>query len=345
MPLSSFLNNLNNLNDWSGCSNVGFFNVETGYASFRTRWLSECDCSIGQRNSLQYECLKCQKNAANNISVPSGDGDGLYSVVTFINRKGETFASATMFDTDSKLAKTMIDEIQNGSIRNFDSLQYLFLNDYHGIYLGELELENGFIFASDSSAGMNSPMATVWSDNWVSGGVSVYALVESSLNSGNVQAALALGASPEDFTGGLEDSIRIRMIILISDAYKKLQNGLGDIQYDSKAWQDQIAAWQKQQVVGHVGSANEVAIIWNGRLENCFATFAQQNNLGTEMDYLFKEFTWYLQGSLFGSQECTQLRLQMVEESGGELNEKDLLKSAYTLRGQMEKASELENSK
>jgi len=341
MALSNFLGNLNSLDDWAGCSNTGIFNIETGYASFRSEWLAECDCTIDRNGSLQYDCSKCHKSINNNLTVPTGDGDGLYSVVTFHNKKGETFASATLFDTGSTLAQLMISEIQNGTIRDFDSLKELFKEDYHGVLLGELDLNLNLLFCSDASGGKDSSMATVWSDNWVSGSASAYAFVEDSKKSANAQAAIMLGAPKTDFNGGLESSLRIKMVVLISDAYKKVQKGVDDLQFDHEDWKDQIIAWKNQKVIGHVGSANEVAIYWNGRLENCFATYAAQNELGTEMDYAFKEFSWYLQGATFGIAACEELMTEMVEESDGELEETDLLKSAYAFRGLMEKAESI----
>ena len=341
MALSNFLSNLNSLDDWAGCSNTGIFNIETGYASFRSEWLAECDCSIHNDNSVQYKCSKCRKSVNNNLTVPTGDGDGLYSAVTFLNKKGEVFASATLFDTGSKLAQLMISEIENGTIRDFDSLKELFKQDYHGVLLGELDLNLNLLFCSDASGGKDSSMATVWSDNWVSGSATAYAFIEDSTKSANAQAAMALGAPETDFNGGLESSFRIKMVVLISDAYKKVQKGIDDLHFEHSDWKEQIIAWKNQQVIGHVGPANEVAIYWNGRLENCFGTYAAQNELGTEMDYAFKEFSWYLQGATFGIAACEELMNEMIEESDGELEETDLLKSAYAFRGLMEKAESI----
>ena len=235
----------------------------------------------------------------------------------------------------------MTSEIKNGTIRDFDSLKELFKQDYHGVLVGELDLNLNLLFCSDARGGKDSSMATVWSDNWVSGSVTAYAFIEDSIKSPYAAAAISFGAPETDFNGGLESSFRIKMVVLISDAYKQVQKGIDDLHFEYADWKEQIMAWNNQQVFGHVSPVNELAIYWNGRLENCFATYAAQNELDTEMGYHFKEFSWYLQGATFGIEACEELMTEMVEESNGELEETDLLKAAYLFRGLMEKAESI----
>ena len=340
MALINFLQNLQVDDDWAGVSNAGLFNVETGDASFRTSWVRQCDCRLDSPRKLQYQCDTCKRTELNNLSIPSGDGDGMYTVVTFLNKKGEVFASATLFDNGSKLAQAFIEKIGEGAVRDLDSLPTIFQTNYPGVELGKLKNE-GKVYFSDSSAGADSHMATVWTDNWVSGGVTVYAFVEDSLDNELVKVALEMGAKPEAFNGGLEESFRPRVVLLLCDAYRHLSKDLVELELTPDQWGAQFEAWSRQDVTAHLGDQSSVAIYWNGRLENNFAVYSLENDLGTEMDYAFKEFSWYLQGSVHGDEDCAKMAQEMIDESGGELNEKELLRTAYAIRGQVAKAFEL----
>jgi hypothetical protein len=264
----------------------------------------------------------------------------MYTVVTFLNKKGEVFASATLFDNGSKLAQIFIEKIGEGAVRDLDSLTTIFQTNYPGVVIGKLKNE-GKIYFSDSSAGGNSHMATVWTDNWVSGGVTAYAFVEDSLDNDLVKVALEMGGKPEAFNGGLEESFRPRVVLLLCDAYSHLGKDLVDLELTPDQWEAQLEAWSRQDVTAHFGDQSSVAIYWNGVLENNFAVYSLEHDLGNHNDYLFKEFSWYLQGSVHGDEECTKMAQEMIDESGGELNEKELLRTAYMFRGERARAFEL----
>jgi hypothetical protein len=343
MALMNFLKNLDENNHYYGRSNSGCFNVETGQASFRTAWVNQCDCDISSIGSLQYDCKKCGKSRTNNLSIPSGDGDGVYAVVSYLNKKGEVFACVVTFDSSSNLANQFIDKIKTTKIKDFDASPIIFQQDYQGVEIGKLELgEANIVYFSDTSAGVDSSMATLWVDNWVSGGITAFAFVEGSLESKTAQMAISMGTSPEIFNGGLDESLRPRVIILISDAYKNMSKDLTEFQLSEEFWSRQIKAWSKQSVIANVGQQSSEVMYWNGRLENVFATHALDNNLGNAMDYAFKEFSWYLQGAHFGDANCAQYAKEMIDESGGELMEVDLLRDAYLFRGLVTKAESLE---
>ncbi len=342
MALIDFVKNLQSGDDWAGTSNAGLFNVETGRAAFRTTWVENCECYMTERTALQYKCDSCNRSATNNLTIPSGDGDGMYTVVTFSNDKGEVFASATLFDPGSKLAQDFIEKIGDRSIRDFNAPEIVFGTNYSGVEIGRLKIQKeGTVYFSDASAGADSSMATVWVDNWVSGGVTAYAFVEDSLDNEMVQLAISMGTEPEAFNGGLETSFRPRVVLLLCDAYSHLSEDLVDFELSKKQWSEQLEAWSNQQVTAHIGDQSAVAIYWNGRLENCFGIFAMENDLGNHLDYGFKEFSWYLQGSIYGYEDCSESAQAMIEESGGQLEETDLLRDAYLLRGQVNKAMEL----
>ena len=185
-------------------------------------------------------------------------------------------------------------------------------------------------------------MATLWVDNWISGGITVFAFIEDSLESESVQFAIRNGSSPGMFNGGLEESFRPRVILLISDAYKNMSKDLTEFQLSEEFLSRQIKAWSKQLVNSNIAKNSSEVIYWNGRLENVFATHALNNNLGNQMMYAFKEFSWYLQGAHFDDANCAQYAKEMMDESGGELTEVDLLRDAYLFRGLVTKAESLE---
>ncbi len=343
MALMNFLKNLDVNNHYYGRSNAGCFNVETGEASFRTAWVGQCDCDISSVGALQYDCKKCGKTKTNNLSIPSGDGDGVYAVVSYLNQKGEVFACTVTFDSNSNLANQFIEKIKTTEIRDFDASPIIFQQDYQGVEIGKLELgDANIVYISDASAGLDSSMATLWIDNWISGGITAFAFVESSLESKTAQMAISMGTSPESFNGGFEESFRPRVIILISDAYRNMSEDLTEFQLSEEFLSSQIKAWSKQSVFANVGQQSSAVMYWNGRLENVFATHALDNNLGNEMDYAFKEFSWYLQGAHFDDANCAQYAKEMIDESGGELTEVDLLREAYLFRGLVTKAESLE---
>ncbi len=339
MGLINFLKNLGENNDYYGRSNAGCFNVETGQAAFRTAWVEQCDCNMSSVNALQYNCKKCGKTKTNNLSISSGDGDGVYTVVSYLNKKGEVFACAITFDSDSNLANQFIEKIRTTEIKDFDASPIIFRHDYQGVEIGKLELSDAnIVYFSDASAGIDSSMATLWVNNWLSGGITAFAFVQGSLESEFAQFAIKNGASPEVLNGGLNESFRPRIILLISDAYKNMSKDLTDFQLSEQLLARQIKAWSKQLVASNVGQQSSEVIYWNGRLENVFATHALNNNLGTEMAYAFKEFSWYLQGAHFEDVNCAELAKEMIDESSGELAEVDLLRDAYLYRGLVTKA-------
>jgi hypothetical protein len=339
----NFLKNLDVNNHYYGRSNAGCFNVETGEASFRTAWVGQCDCDISSVGALQYDCKKCGKTKTNNLSISSGGGDGVYAVVTYANNKGEIFAGAITFDSNSNLANQFIERIETLEIKDFDASPIIFQQDYPGVEIGKLELgDANIVYISDASAGLDSSMATLWVDDWISGGITVFAFIEDSLESESVQFAIRNGSSPDMFNGGLEESFRPRVILLISDAYKNMSNDLTETQLSEEFLSRQIKAWSMQLVNSNIAKNSSEVIYWNGRLENVFATHALNNNLGNQMMYAFKEFSWYLQGAHFDDADCAQLVKEMIDESGGELTEVDLLRDAYLFRGLVTKAESLE---
>jgi hypothetical protein len=342
MGFRTFVTNLRANSDFLGTSNAGLFNVETGNASFRTEWVSECECSISTFLELQYECKNCDKSPKNSISIQSGDGDGLYTVQTFYNRSGEIFASVTLFDEESELAKEFIQHIESGTIYDLHP-QDFWRADFPCIEVGSLKLsKERKVFYSDSSAGLDSSMPTVWTEKWVSGGLTVYACVENSTDSTLAQVSISLGEEKEKFNGGLESSFRPRAVLLISDAYKEMTKGLVDLELSKEEWKEQISAWSVQHVASHMQNQSDAAIYWNARIQNQYARRAETNGGVNVPEYEFQEFSWLLQGATYGHQACADAVKEMIEESEGELLEAELLRLAYSYRGLLSLANDVQ---
>ncbi len=343
MPLLDFLKNLQELSVGETTSSVGMFNIESGYASFRTAWVAECDCVSQAKSELQYSCKKCGRSKNNSIWIQAGDGDGVYTVITFTNPKGEVFASATLFDNGSELANKFPELIEDGSIRDFNAKAEIFAVNYKGVEIGSLDLTNHrTVYFSDSSAGLDSSLATLWVDKWGSGSITAYAFVEDSIESPSAQVAISLGAPQTQFNGGLETSIRPRVILLISDGYKKLHKNLSDLRISKGDWEKQIKSWSNQQFISNLEPNSTIAQYWNGRLENIHCQIANAKGLDDDMiEHSFREFSWYLQGATFGDEDCKNYVDEMIRESNGELQEIDLLTKAYLYRGQPSQARNL----
>ena len=92
------------------------------------------------------------------------------------------------------------------------------------------------------------------------------------------------------------------------------------------------------RMTGHLSDQSNVAIYWNARLENCYAIHAEKAGHANAVDYSFKEFSWYLQGRLNGDEDCAKRAQEMIEESKGQLEEPDLIRSAYSIRGLLSRA-------
>jgi hypothetical protein len=147
-----------------------------------------------------------------------------------------------------------------------------------------------------------------------------------------------MGTEQENFNGGLEWSIRPRLVLLLSDAYKDMSKGLVDMEFSPEDWRDQTEAWSRQKVTSHLEDASEAAIYWNARLQNHFARRAESLGGDNVQEYEFQEFSWFLQGSTFGHKACASAVQEMIDESNQELLEPDLLRLAYLYRGLLERA-------
>lgn len=338
----SFYANISESDAWGGKSIAGLYNVESGSVSIRTDWLEPCSCGIGSWGALQYTCKKCEKSPKNNLTIPSGDGDGMYPVFYFVNNKGETFAAITLFDYRSEIAQQIMASIAEEEIMSLDWLESVFEINYPGTKIGQLNESFGSVLFSDAHAGVDSEKPTVAVSDWVSGGMTLYGFFEDSLDNAGVKTALELGGDEETFNGGLDGSIRARAILVLSDAYSSLSEGLVDFEYDSDEWEEQIAAWSKQLVASNIAEDQSLtAIHWNAKLENNYGINA--SSIGADPSfYGIKEYSWYLQGAESSDEYCLQLAQEMVEESGGELAGNELMQYSYMMRGLFTKSSEYE---
>jgi len=306
----------------------GLFNVEKGYASFRTEWLKECDCDWGSE-ALQHDCDRCGKSTRNHLYIKAGDGDGIYPITSMKNERGETIASFTVFDKDRIAANIVIDKIAKKEIVYEEGLSDILYADLLGIEIGHLKLNSSrTVYYSDSEAGLDSDMATMSDDTWVSGGITVFGFFEP------VVASLYV---PGQVGKVQEDSIRPRLIVLVSDSYKQLQRGLAEKVMSAQDWSKQIEVWSKEIVTGNVGQLGRLAMLWNGLQNNVIANHLHE----TDQDpagRMYLEFSWYLQGALLGDADCMENAQQMINAGWGH---PDTIRRAYSLRGLIAKSKEL----
>lgn len=334
MTLVNFFRNLDSYEDWGGLSNVGIFNVETGMVSARSEWIKTCDCTIGDFGSLQYLCKVCGKTLLNNLTIQSGDGDGMYSVVSLMNSKAEPFGALIHFDYDSKHAKNFMSAIGREEAREFDGLAEILKSDLLGTNVGKIKLSRDRqVLISDAQGGVDSEYAVISLDNWTAKDLTAVAFYELSDESPHVQMAVKIGSNIDEFTGGLEDSIRPRVLLLIASSHDFLLKDVIDNEFTKVRWQEQISAWSKQQCIGHISPQGEAAMYWNARLENNFVGYAMDHDLGTEDFYLLRQFSWLLHGREIGSDACAEEVGVMIENSEGELAKRKVMRQALEMRG------------
>ncbi len=306
----------------------GLFNVEKGYASFRTEWLKECDCEWGL-DALQHDCDRCGKSTKNNLYIKAGDGDGIYPITSMKNERGQTIASFTLFDKHRVAANIVIDKIAKKEMIFVEGLSDIFSADLLGIEIGHLIPNSSrTVFYSDSKAGLDSDMATVWDDSWVAGSITVFGFFEP------VVASLYV---PGQAGKVQEDSLTPRLIVLVSDSYKQLQRGLAEKVMSAQDWSKQIEVWSKEIVTANVGQLGRLAMLWNGLQSNVLANYLYETDQDTS-GLLFLEFSWYLQGALIGDPDCLKNAQQMINAGWGH---PDTIRHAYSLRGLIAKSEEL----
>ena len=333
MSLIKFIENLQASREFDGFKNYGLVNIESGYLSVQGQWLKSCDCSPSDFGEIQYKCKVCGRTAKNSVTIQAGYGDGVYAVIPFYNRAGATIACALFLDSDSTLASKFMGAAEDNEVASLESLPEVFEVDYPGISLGSIKNDFGQVLFGDQRASIDSEFATVAVDNWIKGDFEAFAFVEDSTDNDVAQFSIEAGMNIEAFNGGLQSSIRPRVVLVVSDSAKDLKKGLADFSLNAKEWKAQVVAWSKQNQVSSVGKSGLKAIYWNGRICNNYAAIAENEGDDAVTDLLLEEFSWYLQGAALGSDECSEAADQMIEESGGEWDDSSVKRDAYVLRG------------
>jgi hypothetical protein len=317
------------------------FNVESGDASFGTQFFEECDCS--PKTALQYECNKCGISIKNKLTIKAGDGDGVYATVLLLNDKNQAFASLTYFDQSSELANTWIKTILVGKVLQLDSFEYIFAKDLEGFAAGNIFTSSGEIRYSDAIAGYDSGTAvSLEVSQWIPGGIDVVAFCE-----------ILPGDQVDVYTSsnGMEKSeltqvLKPRVILLVSDAYKSLLSNVAESKTDSSMWRSQLEIWSKMLVQSNLQGNFATTAYWNGRMQNEIGVWLEQSGFDSEiyMRSFFREFSWYLQAAEAGDEDAGTYVKEMIDESGGELAEEDLLNEAHALRGMRSKLTSRKSS-
>lgn len=168
---------------------VGVFNVESGHLSIRSERFNEVtqdytgafreceECAPQEEGCLFFSnCEKCGKKENNYFWIPSGDGDGIYTVFELLSRNTETgevetrgFATV-LFPTDA-FAEPIVEHALKEA-ENSDSPLYAFgftaelLNPHNGLEAFEVTKLEGseegwFLYVSDVTTTTDSDNATV----------------------------------------------------------------------------------------------------------------------------------------------------------------------------------------
>lgn len=140
------------------------FNTEKGSASIATRYFEECEdkCYF---EAIQIDCATCGRNPKNYLAVPSGDGDGVYPVFTFLSKDAGDLGSITIFrgllddliDDDENRANSTVRSTAIGYSENWAT----FLGSGTPLLLGTLEADTHLIFSDGAKCSNDRELAVV----------------------------------------------------------------------------------------------------------------------------------------------------------------------------------------
>lgn len=140
------------------------FNTEAGSAAIATKYFGECkdECYF---EPVQIDCQTCGRNPKNYISVPSGDGDGVYPVFTFLSEDSGEVGSITIFrgllddliDEDNNRSNATISSVVAGHSATWASI----LGSGAPVVLGEIAVDDNLIFSDGSKCSNDHDLAVV----------------------------------------------------------------------------------------------------------------------------------------------------------------------------------------
>jgi hypothetical protein len=332
----------------TGIAHAGTFNVESGYAELRTEFFGGCD-KCAQQTKPVRECKSCGRAEGNNVSFLAGRGDGAYSGLSL--QSGNSLMGAIyVFDEDNAFAMASAAELSRcdglGSLRGSQFQQILIdaCADYmylEGFETGEIDAAQAGPFdacftVADLASSRDSEFASV--DHPF--GNMVYRAIlfmEPIDASPAVQNALSLGASTLDFTGGFENSMRPRVLLVLAE--QVVESIVGAI--DTPSWFDwstQGEAWRKTLVASNmVSGGNHTAIYYNGVFwELASMDQPTDSEINQTMWYLYatRAFGFFVQGAILGDSDCAnRMRAQIDRSSNAEILDLEVLADSLNPRG------------
>lgn len=140
------------------------FNTEVGSAAIATRYFDECEdqCYF---EPIQIDCATCGRNPKNYLAVPSGDGDGVYPVFTFLSKDAGDLGSITIFrgllddliEEDKHHTNSTVSSAAVGYSENWAR----YLGSGTPLVLGTLEADTQLIFSDGSKCSNDRELAVV----------------------------------------------------------------------------------------------------------------------------------------------------------------------------------------
>jgi hypothetical protein len=181
-----------------------FYNSEAGSAAISTKYFGDCDASC-YFEPIQIDCKVCGRNPSNYIAVPSGDGDGVYPVFTFLSDGSGELGAISIFrgllddliDDDDLRTNSSVASAAVGYSENWAT----FLGSASPMVLGELDVDELLIF-SDGSKSLNDRDLAVVTDG-VPGKYSVICWLSAPNDGDNTIRPLALAAVRGDLRDDL----------------------------------------------------------------------------------------------------------------------------------------------
>lgn len=330
-------------------AHAGTFNVESGYAELRTDYFGACaDCaeSIGPVR----DCSICGRHEGNNVNFLAGRGDGAYSGLSLI--AGNSLMGAIyVFDEDNAFAMSSAAELSRcdglGSLGNNQFQQMLidscsgYMN-LEGFEAGQIDARRALPFStcfmiSDLASSRNSEFASV---DHPFGNMNYRAILfmEPIDASPAVQFAISLGASQSDFTGGFEESMRPRVLLVLAEQFMdSLLGGMYTPNWFD--WPTQGQAWNKTLRFSNVvAGGNNTAATYNNGVFWELASMDQptDSEINQTIWYLYatRAFGFFVQGALLGDPDCAdRMRAQIDRSENAEILDLDVLDTALIARG------------
>ncbi|MFM2022866.1 MAG: hypothetical protein RIR89_258 [Actinomycetota bacterium] len=349
----------------------GFINVEGGNASIANKFFEWCDCTSMEPGPKKETCESCGKGPGSFVSVPSGDGDGIYVVFEiFPESDPKTNAGAfVIFDSGYELANVVRSDIERETVPAFPSKVVAKHDSYVPIDLGAFTNE-GVIYFSDESSGVDSQNAVVDIENIKAAKLRAFTFVEpvepttegwakrwskvegmpSSESDIRLQQAQgramfeALGTGPKF---SLPSFVPRVLLVLDEGALARLD--LSDA-LDEPDWELLGIQYSATICVSHTQKMNTSTIWMNALLAREWDRAAPEV-LSDEQakELLFDVWTWAYQGSVLGDADCESIISQnrykaTPQEIAQLLRRRGMFKKAEEALAQVGRAPESETT-